>query len=398
MKRVSRSAHCVIIMTKTTETQIPKTALPRITLGNSTIEVTNVCLGTMTWGVQNTEEEAFEQLDYAIKVRGVNFIDTAELYPVPSSSALWVAGNTEKIIGKWIERNKELRKELIVATKVAGFIEASDIPKMRTEPAGKEKMSTRLDRESILSACDASLRRLKTDYIDVYQLHWPDRYIPLFGSCEYDRRKERDGKFAPVAFEETVLALKELLDAGKIKSYGLSNETSYGVCEFVRVADKLGVPRPVSIQNSFCLLHRSYETELAETCAPSHHNISLLPWTPLAGGALSGKYLNGAKPKKARFTEFPTFQDRYINEASQIATKKYAEIAEKAGVSLTAMSLAWCATRQYVGSTIIGATTMEQLKEDIDAFEPGRVTLSEETLRAIDDVHMQCRDPCIRNY
>ena len=249
-----------------------------------------------------------------------------------------------------------------------------------------------------MSACDASLRRLKTDYIDVYQLHWPDRYIPLFGSCEYDRRKERDGKFAPVAFEETVLALKELLDAGKIKSYGLSNETSYGVCEFVRVADKLGVPRPVSIQNSFCLLHRSYETELAETCAPSHHNISLLPWTPLAGGALSGKYLNGAKPKKARFTEFPTFQDRYINEASQIATKKYAEIAEKAGVSLTAMSLAWCATRQYVGSTIIGATTMEQLKEDIDAFEPGRVTLSEETLRAIDDVHMQCRDPCIRNY
>ena len=247
-------------MTKTTETQIPKTALPRITLGNSTIEVTNVCLGTMTWGVQNTEEEAFEQLDYAIKVRGVNFIDTAELYPVPSSSALWVAGNTEKIIGKWIERNKELRKELIVATKVAGFIEASDIPKMRTEPPGKEKMSTRLDRESILSACDASLRRLKTDYIDVYQLHWPDRYIPLFGSCEYDRRKERDGKFAPVAFEETVLALKELLDAGKIKSYGLSNETSYGVCEFVRVADKLGVPRPVSIQNSFCLLHRSYES------------------------------------------------------------------------------------------------------------------------------------------
>ena len=183
-------------MTETTETKIPKTALPRITLGNSSIEVTNVCLGTMTWGVQNTEEEAFEQLDYAIKVRGVNFIDTAELYPVPSSSSLWVAGNTEKIIGKWIERNKELRKELIVATKVAGFIEASDIPKMRTEPPGEEKMSTRLDRESILSACDASLRRLKTDYIDVYQLHWPDRYIPLFGSCEYDRRKERDGKFA----------------------------------------------------------------------------------------------------------------------------------------------------------------------------------------------------------
>ena len=379
-------------------TLIPRTNLRRIKLGASDIEVTNVCLGTMTWGVQNTEEEAFEQLDYAIKERGVNFIDTAELYPVPSSSPLWVAGNTEKIIGKWIGKNKALRKELIVATKVAGFIQQSDIPKMRTEPPGTEKMSTRLDRKSILAACDASLRRLQTDYIDVYQLHWPDRYIPLFGACEYDRRKERDGKFAPIEFEETVLALKELLDAGKIKSYGLSNETSYGVCEFVRTADKLGVPRPVSIQNSFCLLHRSYETELAETCAPSHHNISLLPWTPLAGGALSGKYLNGAKPKKARFTEFPTFQDRYINEASQIATKKYAEIAEKAGVSLTAMSLAWCATRQYVGSTIIGATTMEQLKEDIDAFEPGRVTLSEETLRAIDDVHMQCRDPCIRNY
>ena len=385
-------------MTKTTETQIPKTALPRITLGNSTIEVTNVCLGTMTWGVQNTEEEAFEQLDYAIKVRGVNFIDTAELYPVPSNSALWVAGNTEKIIGKWIERNKELRKELIVATKVAGFIEASDIPKMRTEPAGKEKMSTRLDRESILSACDASLRRLKTDYIDVYQLHWPDRYIPLFGSCEYDRRKERDGKFAPVAFEETVLALKELLDAGKIKSYGLSNETSYGVCEFVRVADKLGVPRPVSIQNSFCLLHRSYETELAETCAPSHHNISLLPWTPLAGGALSGKYLNGAKTEKSALYRIP-YVSRSIHQRS--FTNRHEEIRRDCRKSRSVINC-------HVFGLVRDASVRRKHHHRRDhhgTVEGGHrrlpnrdVTLSEETLRAIDDVHMQCRDPCIRNY
>jgi aryl-alcohol dehydrogenase-like predicted oxidoreductase len=374
-----------------------KRSLRKIKLGNSDIEVTNVCLGTMTWGVQNTEEEAFEQMDYAIKERGVNFIDTAELYPVPSSSSLWVPGKTEQIIGRWFEKNPEWRSKCVVATKVAGFIEKSDIPAHRVEPALEGKEPTRLNRQSILLACEASLRRLKMDYVDLFQLHWPDRYIPLFGSCEYDRTKERSGEFAPVAFEETVLALKELLDQGKIKSYGLSNETSYGVCEFMRVADKLGVPRPVSIQNSFCLLHRSFETELAETCAPSHYNVSLLPWTPLAGGALSGKYLNGSKPKGARFTEFPTFQDRYVNEASSIACAKYAEIAKKANLSLAMMSLAWCATRQYVGSTIIGATNMIQLKEDIDAFEPD-VTLSEETLRAIDDVHMECRDPCIRNY
>merc|ERR1719409_1944145 len=240
---------------------VPRTTLRRIPLGNARdVLVTDVCLGTMTWGVQNTEEEAHAQLDYAVKQRGINFIDTAEMYPVPA-------------------------------------------------PA-------RLDKASVHAACDASLRRLKTSYIDLYQVHWPDRYLPIgafTGSTEYVASKERSDS---VPIKETVEALGELIAAGKIKNYGLSNESTFGVCEFVRAADELGVKRPVSIQNSFCLLHRQYDTEVAEACAKSNYDILLLPWTPLAGGALSGKYLDGSRPEGARMTVFKHFHQRYLNENS----------------------------------------------------------------------------------
>ena len=354
-----------------------------------------MCLGTMTWGVQNNEQDAHAQLDYAVKERGVNFIDTAEMYPVPMSDPSWQPGTTEEYIGTWLRANPTIRSQVVIATKIAGYGASAKI--VNNRDGGDGDAIARLDKASVLQACDASLRRLQTDYIDVYQLHWPDRYVPIgafYGSPEYVPEMERADD---VPIRETVEALGELIAAGKIKHYGLSNESTFGVCEFVRAADELGVPRPVSIQNSFCLLHRSFETELAEACAESNYDIGLLPWTPLGGGALTGKYLNGATPANSRLVKYEKygFHQRYLNEKSQEATAAYKEIADEAGMSLTTLSLAWCKTRSYVASTIIGATSMEQLRENIDAFEPS-VVLSAETLQAIDAVHERCRDPSIQ--
>jgi len=361
--------------------------LKKVPIGSSGMEVTEVCLGTMTWGIQNTEEEAHEQLDYALKERGVNFIDIAEMYPVPSSDPRWVSGTTEAYVGTWLAKNAEWREKVIIATKVAGCIPApSQIAANRTDPPS-EPAPCRLDAASVKAACEGSLRRLQTSYIDLYQVHWPDRYVPIFGSSEYNPDMERES----VPIKETLGALWDLIKAGKIKHYGLSNETTYGVAEWVKAADEMGAPRPVSIQNSFSLLGRTFATELAEACAPSNYNIGLLPWSPLGGGALSGKYLDGM-PEGARFTLYENFQSRYLGPPATEATKKYKAIADKAGISLATLSLSWCMSRWYVASTIIGATTMDQLKEDIDAFT---VTLTEDELKAIDKVHMEHKDPTV---
>lgn len=362
-------------------------------LGWSPMEVSEVCLGTMTFGRQNTEEEAHEQLDYAIKERGVNFLDTAELYPVPTNRE--TQGLTEKYIGTWIAKNPELRDKVYVATKVVGYSASSHIPTGRLASNdfyaanSDKKVPSRLDPDSIASAIDGSLHRLQTSYIDLYQLHWPDRYVPCFGSTVYNYGRHRPDS---VAFEDTLKGLKKILDQGKIKYWGVSNESSYGVCQLCMEADKLGMPRPVSIQNSFALVHRAFETELAETCAPWNYNVGLLAWSPLAGGALSGKYLNGQRPPGARFTEFKKYQERYTTPRCERAIASYAQIAAREGISLTTMALQWIASRPYMasGSTIIGATKMSQLKECIDAFD---VTLSQDALSQIDQVHLECRDP-----
>ena len=375
--------------------------LPRTTrLGSSGVLVTDVCLGTMTWGVQNTEGEAHAQLDYAIKERGVNFIDTAEMYPVPMSDPTWIPGTTERYIGTWLARNPGIREDVVIATKIAGFGAPAKIVNNRFPNRDRPGEATgRLDRDSVLRACDASLERLQTDYIDLYQIHWPDRYVPIgafYGSPAYDPELERADS---VPIRETVEALGALIEAGKIRHYGLSNESTFGVCEFVRAADELGVPRPVSIQNSFCLLHRSFETELAEACAESNYDIGLLPWTPLGGGALTGKYLDDARsPSDGRLVKYKKygFHQRYLNAPSRLATSEYKKIADREGVSLATLALAWCKTRSYVSSTIIGATTMDQLRENIDAFAPS-VCLSEAALRAVDEVHERCRDPSIQS-
>eukprot|EP00168_Porphyra_purpurea_P002732 TRINITY_DN1317_c0_g1_i1.p1 TRINITY_DN1317_c0_g1~~TRINITY_DN1317_c0_g1_i1.p1 ORF type:complete len:378 (+),score=159.21 TRINITY_DN1317_c0_g1_i1:297-1430(+) len=372
--------------------------LAKVKLGSSDMEVTQVCLGTMTFGVQNTEAEAVEQLDYAVLERGVNFIDTAELYPVPSSDPSWVPGTTESIVGRWLAKataaDPGLRARLVIATKIAGYGSSSTIPGYRVEPPMKKPLPARLDAKSVRTAAEASLRRLGVDTIDLYQLHWPDRYIALFGSTAYDPTKERPDS-VPIA--ETLGELKKLIDEGKIRHWGLSNETTFGVCQAVAAADALGMPRPATIQNSFCLIDRRFQSELAEACAPSNYNVGLLPWSPLAGGSLTGKYLldAGVSAEEAatfRFKRFPKFQPRYVSDDSLAAVAAYAKIAKAAGISVTTLSLAWCRSRWYVASTIIGATKMAHLKENIDAFDEA-LTLSDDVLAQIDEVHLKYRDP-----
>jgi len=367
-------------------------------LGSSSLDVTEACLGTMTWGVQNTEEEAHAQLDYAIKERGINFIDTAELYPVPMTAAEWCPGTTEDYIGSWLAKNPKHRSEILVATKVVGFFPKSRVAARRQLPecAAESWPDGRLDAKSVKAACDASLRRLKRDHIDLYQLHWPDRYVPIFGSTEYKVQNERQS----VDIEETASALKELMDSGKIKAYGLSNETTFGVCEWVRVADKIGLPRPASIQNACSLIVRNFEGELAEACAESNYNIGLLPWSILAGGLLSGKYQPGqpAPPPNSRHVKYPDFMRRWGHTTASSGTieavAEYAKIAQEVGMSLAELSIRWARDRSYCkhGSVIIGATSLEQLKENIDAFE-GPSELPEDVREKIDQVHLKWRSP-----
>lgn len=366
-------------------------------LGTSELLVSEVCLGTMTWGVQNSEADAHEQLDYAIS-RGVNFIDTAEIYPVPGSAADQVPGTTERYIGTYLEKHPEVRDKLIIATKVMGFSRNSKTVAQRYDPPlTKEPFpDSRLDADNIRTACDASLRRLQTSYIDLYQLHWPDRDVPIFGRREYRIDRERDS----IPIRDTLIALKGLLDEGKIRAYGLSNETTFGVCEFVRIADELGMPRPVSIQNAFCLLNRQFECELAEACAPRNFNIGLLPWSILGGGSLTGKYNkelefpdDHAKAHEgiegARFVLFPNFQGRFKSPPALKAILKYQKIAQDNGMSVATLAQAFCKSRWYIPSSIIGATKISQLKENIDAFE---LDLDEKTLKKIDEVHNENKD------
>jgi aryl-alcohol dehydrogenase-like predicted oxidoreductase len=337
----------------------------------------------MTWGEQNTEEEAYDQLDYALS-KGVNFVDTAELYPVPPNAD--TVGRTETYIGRWLA-SRQCRDKIILATKVMGRGATNPgrnhVVANRTDPPNEDAPPARLVKDQIHAAVAGSLRRLQTDYIDLIQLHWPDRYVPAWGNQQYNPTKEWEA----TDMEEQVAAVGELIKQGKIKYWGVSNETTFGVCQLSAVADKLGVSRPISIQNDFSLLDRRFESELAEACAPNNLNISLLPYGPLAGGTLTDKYFSQVVPVPgtSRHVKYPNFQPRYHSERSKAAAAEYAAIAAKVGISTAALALAWCQSRWYVGSTIIGATTMEQLKENIEAFE---LDLDEETLKAIDAVHV----------
>lgn len=330
----------------------------------------------MTWGRQNTEAEAHEQLNFALE-EGLNFIDTAEIYPVPPNKE--TQGTTDRYIGSWLQSRR--REDIVLASKVSGYGRQDYL----RDDGALPRVNARHIRESV----DKSLLRLRTDHIDLLQVHWPDRYVPLFGAGPYDPANERPDD---VPFEEQVLALQEVVDAGKVRYVGLSNETTYGVTRFVAAADAAGLPRIKSIQNSYSLLVRGFESDLAEVCAPRQCNVGLLAYSPLAGGSLSGKYISGSPESlsKARFSMFAGYMERYTKSLAREAVQQYAEVAARHGLTPTALALAWVRSRWFVASTIIGATTMEQLRENIDAFD---VELSDECLQSIDEVYRRYRDP-----
>lgn len=376
-------------------------------LGNSDLVVSEACLGTMTFGVQNGASDAFAQLDYA-RSKGCNFIDTAELYPVPLTAPEYRAGATEQIVGEYLEKiGPAQRDELVVATKIAGFFPSSPVAAARAYPGPPTDPAPdcRLDAASVKDAAHASLRRLKTDRIDLMQIHWPDRYVPAFGMTTYHHDQRRVGDEVPIL--ETASALRDLIDEGKVRYIGLSNESTYGVCEWINACDRLGIRDKVAtIQNSYSLLDRRFDSELAEAC--EHHGIGLLPWSVLAGGLLSGKYnvetRGGGIPSTndSRFVRFPDYMKRWhpssASRETLEATEEYVKIAADAGMTPSQLAIAFVRTRRFVGkngSVIVGATTMEQLEENLAPFVDGRaVELDQEILDKIDEVHMKCRDPC----
>ncbi|MCC7547139.1 MAG: NADP(H)-dependent aldo-keto reductase [Burkholderiales bacterium] len=341
-------------------------------LGTSELSVSEICLGTMTWGEQNTEEQAHEQLDYAISC-GVNFIDAAEMYPVPPRAE--TQGRTESVLGTWLRRQQ--RSKLIVATKLTA--PGRGFAWVRGGPVA-------VDRRSVREALEGSLGRLQTDYVDLYQIHWPDRYVPSFGKSFYDPSHERP----TVPIQEQLEALGEQVRAGRIRYIGLSNETPWGVMEFVRLAREHALPKVVSIQNAYNLLNRTFEAGLSEV--HRHLDVPLLAYSPLAFGHLSGKYLNAALPAGARLTRFPAFGQRYARTNVPEATAEYAALARKAGLSPATMALAFVRSRWFTASTIVGATCMAQLRENIVSAQ---VTLDEAVLEGIEDIHVRYPHPAL---
>ena len=330
----------------------------------------------MTWGQQNTEAEAHAQLSHALEA-GVNTLDTAELYPVPPKAE--TAGRTDQFISTWLKSQD--RSKVVICTKVAGYGNAY---------LRKDGETTNLTPSQIAESVEASLSRLGTDYVDLIQIHWPSRPLPLFGSGSYDPSVHNRSDAVP--FEDQLGAFQKLVDAGKVRHLGVSNETSYGVMRFVQAAAAGAGPKIVSTQNSYSLLVRSaYETDLAETCHAV--GVGLLAYSPLAGGTLSGKYVTGTAPPGARLNLFEGYMSRYNKSLARQAVAEYVAVAEKHGLTPTQLALAWCAGRWNVASTIIGATSMDQLKENLGAFS---VDLSEECVQDIEKVYNRFRDPTLK--
>lgn len=332
--------------------------------------MTSICLGTMTWGEQNTEQEAHAQLDLAID-RGVNFIDTAEAYPIPMKQD--TQGRTERYIGNWLKQRKN-RDRLVIATKVAGPMLAPYLRTPRTCP----------DRRNIMQAVEGSLQRLGIDCIDLYQIHWPDRRTNFFGRLGY----AHDPKPEDTPLEETLEAMHELVKSGKVRHIGLSNETAWGTMRYLHLAETRGWSRPVSIQNPYSLLNRSFEVGLSEVA--HREDVGLLAYSPLGFGTLSGKYLGGQKPEGARLTLFSQYA-RYSNPLGERATERYLEIAKKHGLDPVQLAIAFVTSRSFVTSAMIGATSMAQLETLLGASE---LELSKDVLKEIDLVHAEIPNPC----
>ena len=344
------------------------------TLGRTNIKVSVIGLGTMTFGEQNTEAEGHEQIDYALD-HGVNLIDTAEMYSVPPHAETY--GSTERIIGTWLKKSGK-RDKVVLCTKVAG--RATEMLPVDYVRGGKNK----LDHKNIVAAVDASLQRLQTDYIDVYQLHWPDRRTNFFGQMGYQHTEDDN----TVPIDETLEVMTDLVRAGKIRYVGVSNETPWGMYRFLRAADERGLARVVSIQNPYNLLNRTFEIGLAEMAI--RENVGLLAYSPLAFGVLSGKFLNGARPPEARVVRWERFA-RYNGEIAERTAAAYVKIAREHGLDPSQMALAFVNRQRFLTSNLIGATTMEQLKTNVGSAE---IRLSEEVITAIDAVHRAQPNPC----
>ena len=339
-------------------------------LGNTDLNVSTICLGTMTWGEQNTQNEAFEQMEYALN-KGVNFWDTAELYSIPPKPETF--GHTELIIGNWFKKTKK-RNEVILATKVCG--------PMRSYVRGG---GNQYGIKNITEALEGSLKRLQTDYIDLYQLHWPERNTNTFGRLGYEHKD--DGNWNK--FEDILGSLKKFIDAGKVRYIGLSNETPWGTNKFLEISKEKNLPRMMSVQNPYNLLNRTYEVGLAEISI--RDKIGLLAYSPLAIGYLSGKYRNNNIPKKSRLDHDGDFWTRYNKPNAEKAVEAYYQISKKNSIDMAQMSLKFCEIQPFVTSVIIGATTMDQLKTDIESVN---VKLTDEIIKEINDVQKIYPNPC----
>ena len=339
-------------------------------LGNTDLKVSTICLGTMTWGEQNTQDEGFEQMDYALD-QGVNFWDTAELYSVPPKEKTF--GHTEIIIGNWFKKTNK-RDKVILATKIAG----PSRPYLR----GGENQ---FDKKNLTEALDGSLKRLQTDYIDLYQLHWPERNTNMFGRLGYEHKDNNEWN----KFEDVLENLKKFIGEGKIRNIGLSNETPWGTSKFLEISKEKNLPRMMSVQNPYSLLNRTYEVGLAEVSI--REKIGLLAYSPLASGYLSGKYRNNQMPKNSRVALDPNFWTRYNKPNANIAVDAYYEIAKKNNLDLAQMSLKFCEIQPFMTSVIIGATTMEQLKTDIESVN---LNLNDEVIKQINEIQKIYPNPC----
>lgn len=333
-------------------------------------KVSKICLGTMTWGQQNTEAEAHAQMDMALS-EGVNFWDTAEMYPSPPDKDR--QGDTERFMGTWFDKTKQ-RDKVILASKISPMDFLRD-------------GQTRFNAQHISSAIDGNLERLQTDYIDIYQLHWPERQANFFGQRGYTEDMAAQSLDDLTPFLETIQALNDEIEKGRIRAYGLSNDTAWGLMRYLWESDKNGLIAPITVQNPYSLLNRLYEVGMAEIA--HRENVGLLAYSPLGFGVLSGKYLDGKRPDGARLTMYDRYA-RYTNEQAVSATEQYAKIAADAGLDMAQMSLAFVNSRHFVTSSIIGATTTEQLKSNIDSVN---VELTADVLEAIEAVHAQHPNP-----
>ena len=345
-------------------------------LGTTDIDVSVICLGTMTFGEQNSQIDGFQQMDYALD-RGVNIFDTAELYPIMTRKETY--GKTEEIIGKWLKERGN-RDKIILASKIVS--KSTGLQWIRE---GSSNLC--FDKKNLNKAVEDSLKRLQTDYIDLYQLHWPERKVPLFGQLDFEY-DPNDNQWN--AIEKVLENLNELIKAGKIRCIGLSNETPWGTMKFVEIAKEKSLPRMMSIQNVYSLVNRVFD--IANSEVSINEQCGLLAYSPLAGGRLSGKYMNNQHPENARYTLWPSRFSRHHTKRGEIAIEKYVKLAKKYNIAPSTFANAFVNDRPFVTSNIIGATTIDQLKENIDSIG---ITLSSEILEEIENIHLSDPNPCV---